>query len=148
MQQAVTTMTGITDTLGKQDTDIQTARTALIALMSRRALTMHAYTRARRSLLAAADQIAAGSPSTLNEWGFGATSMNTPPPPSNDPPTALRVRYNKALELEILWKSVPGRPREMVGAFAFPLALSRGRRGASLHSRRTSMAVPHFAAHV
>ena len=108
MQQAVTTMTSITDTLSKQDTDIQSARTSLVALLSGRALTMHAYTRGRRSLLAVADQIAAGSPSTLNEWGFGATSMNTPLPPSTDPPTALRVRYNKALEMEILWKSVPG----------------------------------------
>ena len=108
MQQAVTTMSGITDTLSKQDTDIQSARTNLVALLSGRALTMHAYTRARRSLLAVADQIAAGSPSTLNEWGFGATSMNVPLPPSTDPPTALRVRYNKALEMEILWKSVPG----------------------------------------
>jgi len=108
MQQAVTTMTSITDTLSKQETDIQSARTSLVALLSGRALTMHAYTRGRRSLLAVADQIAAGSPSTLNEWGFGATSMNTPLPPSTDPPTALRVRYNKALEMEILWKSVPG----------------------------------------
>ena len=108
MQQAVTMMSGITDTLTKQDTDIGTARTNLIALMSARQLTVHSFMRARRSLLPVADQIAAGSPSTLNEWGFGATSMNTPLPPSTDPPTGLRVRYNKALELEILWKSVPG----------------------------------------
>ena len=108
MQQAVTTMTGITDTLSKQDTDIQTARTSLIAQLSARALTMHAYTRARRSLLAVADQVAAGSAATLNEWGFVASSANPPLPPSTDPPTGLRVRYTKDLAMEILWKSVAG----------------------------------------
>ena len=35
MQQAVTTMSGITATLATQDTDIQTARTGLVALMVR-----------------------------------------------------------------------------------------------------------------
>ena len=108
MQQAVTTMSGITDTLTKQDTDIQTARTNLIALMSARQLTVHSFMRARRSILAVADQIAAGSAATLNEWGFGAFSKSTTLAPTETPPTGLRVRYNKQLELEILWKSVPG----------------------------------------
>src|SRR5260221_11574368 len=78
MQQAVTTVTGITDTLAKQDTDIQTARTGLISLLSARALTMHAFTRARRSLLAVADEIAAGSAAPLNECGVGAFTTQTP----------------------------------------------------------------------
>jgi len=108
MQQAVTNMSGITDTLTKQDTDIQTARTNLIALMSARQLTVHSYTRARRSLLAVADQIAGGSASTLNEWGFGATSTVAPLPASDAPPTGLRVRYTKQLDLQIVWKSVTG----------------------------------------
>ena len=108
MQQATTTMSGITDTLGKQDTDIQTARTGLVALLSARALTLHAFLRARRSLLAVADEIAAGSAATLNEWGFGAFSKSTTLAPTDTPPTGLRVRYNKQLDLEILWKSVPG----------------------------------------
>ena len=108
MQQAVTTMGGITDTLTKQDTDIQTARTGLIALMSARQLTVHSFMRGRRSLLAVADQIAAGSAATLNEWGFGASSTNAPLAVTDTPPTGLRVRYNKQLDLEILWKSVPG----------------------------------------
>ena len=108
MQQAVTNMTSITDTITKQDTDIQTARTNLIALMSARALTMHSFTRGRRSLLAVADQIAAGSAATLNEWGFGAFSKGTPVAPVDTPPTGLRVRYNKQLDLEIVWKSVTG----------------------------------------
>jgi hypothetical protein len=108
MQQAVTTMSGITDSLAKQDTDIQSARTSLMAQLSARALTMHSFTRARRSLVAVADQVAGGSASTLNEWGFMATTANAPLPPSTDPPTGLRVRYNKALDMEILWKSVPG----------------------------------------
>ena len=55
-----------------------------------------------------ADQISAGSAATLNEWGFGASSAITPLPVSDTPPTGLRVRYTKALALEILWKSVPG----------------------------------------
>ena len=108
MQQAVTSMTSITDTLSKQDTDIQTARTGLIALLAARQLTMHAFTRARRSILAVADQIAAGSAATLNEWGFAASSAVTPMPQSDAAPTGLRVRYNKALVMEIVWKSVPG----------------------------------------
>ena len=108
MQQAVTTMSGITDTLTKQDTDIQTARTSLIAMMAARQLTVHSFTRARRSLLAVGDQIAAGSAATLNEWGFGAFSKGTSGAPTDTPPTGLRVRYNKQLDLQIVWKSVPG----------------------------------------
>ena len=96
MQQAVTTMSGITDTLTKQDTDIQTARTGLIALMAARQLTVHSFMRARMSLLAVADEIAAGSAATLNEWGFGAFSKNTTLPPTDTPPTGLRVRYTSS----------------------------------------------------
>jgi hypothetical protein len=108
MQQAVTSMTGITDTLAKQETDIQAARTNLTAQLSQRALTMHSFGRARRALLAVADQIAAGSAATLNEWGFSAFSTQTPLVTSDAPPTGLRVRYTKDLALEIVWKSVPG----------------------------------------
>jgi hypothetical protein len=108
MQQAVTTMSGITDTLSKQETDIQTSRTNLTAQLAARALTMHSFSRARRSLLAVADQIAAGSAATLNEWGFGAFSTQTPMVTTDAAPTGLRVRYTKDFALEILWKSVPG----------------------------------------
>jgi len=52
MQQAVTTMSSITATLATQDTDIQTARTGLVALLAARQLTTHSFMRARRSLLA------------------------------------------------------------------------------------------------
>ena len=108
MQQAVTTMGGITDTLAKRDADIQTARTGLVALMAARQLTMHSFMRARRSLLAVGDQVAAGSAATLNEWGFGASTSNTPLPATDTPPTGLRVRFTKTFALEILWKSVAG----------------------------------------
>ena len=108
MQQAVTTVSGITDTLATQDTNIQTARTGLVALMAARALTMHSFMRARRSLLAVADQIAAGSAATLNEWGFTASTSNAPLPATDTPPTALRVRYTKTLVMEIVWKAVAG----------------------------------------
>src|SRR5437016_6085673 len=57
--------------------EIQTTQTNLTAQLSQRALTMHSFGRARRALLAVADQIAAGSAATLNEWGFGAFSTQT-----------------------------------------------------------------------
>jgi len=108
MQQAVTTMGGITDTLAKRDADIQTARTGLVALMAARQLTMHSFMRARRSLLAVGDQVAAGSAATPNEWGLGASTSNTPLPATDTPPTGHRVRFTKTFALEILWKSVAG----------------------------------------
>jgi len=69
---------------------------------------MHSFMRARRSLLAVGDQVAAGSAATLNEWGFGASTSNTPLPATDTPPTGLRVRFTKTFALEILWKSVAG----------------------------------------
>jgi hypothetical protein len=76
--------------------------------LAQRQLTMHSFSGARRSLLAVADQIAAGLAATLNEWGFGAFSTQTPMATTDAPPAGLRVRYTKELALEILWKSVPG----------------------------------------
>jgi hypothetical protein len=109
MQQSVTDIDTLTQTLAKQEADLKSARVNITSIVSARGITMHAYGRARRTLLAVADQIASGSASTLNEWGFGATIGGAPQlPPSTDPPVNLRVRFTKSFEMVIAWKAVTG----------------------------------------
>ena len=107
MQQAVTAITSITDTLTKQENDIHAARATLTSLLSARALTIHAFGRARRSLLSAGDDVAAGSAATLAEWGFGVQTRQ-PLPVSEAAPVDLRVRYTKEFALVMMWKKVAG----------------------------------------
>jgi len=107
MQQSVTAITSITQTLSKQESDIQSARASLKSLIAARELTVHAFGRARRTLLSAVDEIAAGSAAALTEWGFGVQTRQ-PLPTSDAPPANLHVRYTRALVMVIAWKHVPG----------------------------------------
>ncbi len=108
MQQAVTQVSGITATLAKQASDLQAARSNIIALVAARQLSVNAFARARRGLLYAADQIAGGSASTLQQWGFTAATHNPPLPATDAAPVGLRVRYDKSLALVIVWGGVKG----------------------------------------
>ena len=108
MQQAVTQVSGITAALAKQESDLQAARANITALVAGRQLNVHAFSRARRGLLYAADQIAGGSAATLQQWGFTAATHNPPLPATDTPPTGLRVRYTKTLAMVIVWTGVKG----------------------------------------
>jgi hypothetical protein len=108
MQQSVAAIGAVTDVLAKHESDLKAARALITSLVAARGLAMHAYGRARRGLLAVADDIAAGSAATLKEWGFDAVTSHAPLPPSDAPPAGLRVRYTKELVLVIAWKGVAG----------------------------------------
>jgi len=107
VQQAVTTWLASAASAQKTDTDIKNANVTIMSLIATRHAAVAEWKRSTKAMLATIDQVAGGSAKTIKEWGFDVNAR-TAPVASTDPPANLRVRYNKALDLIIQWKAVPG----------------------------------------
>jgi hypothetical protein len=107
VQQAVTTWLASAASAQKIDTNIKNARVALMGFTATRHAAIAEWKRSTKSMLATIDQVAGGSAKSIKEWGFDVSTRTTSVE-SDDPPTGLRVTYNRALELVIQWKGIRG----------------------------------------
>jgi hypothetical protein len=107
LQQSVTQWLGAADAVDKDDQAIKTARLNLAALIAQRAKHVTAWKRTTKSVLSDVNEVSAGSAQIITELGF-LVDVRKPVPASTEAPTALRVRYTKALVLVVKWNAVKG----------------------------------------